>query len=66
MVVLNDDKHSLQEQRFAALGKTNDNRLLLVIFTVRNSVIRVISARDMHVKERKLYYEKENEKNTEV
>ena len=64
LVIFNDEKHSIQEQRSAALGRTDDNRLLLVIFTIRKSNIRVISARDMHNKERKLYYEKENKEDT--
>ena len=47
------------ETRFAALGKTYGSRLLAVVFTVRSRRIRVISARPMSRKERKLY-EKEN------
>ncbi len=44
--------------RYLALGKTNDSRLLTIIFTVRkNKLIRVISARDMSRKERKAYDE---------
>lgn len=52
-----DEKHSLAEQRFRAFGRTKNGRLLTVIFTLRkeNTLIRVISARDMHRKERKLY-----------
>ncbi len=58
LMVINDEKHSQLEQRAAALGRTDANRLLLVIFTIRNDHVRVISARDMHSKERKLYNEK--------
>ena len=56
MVVL-DDKHSGTEPRFHALGKTNDGRKLHISFTLRDSdqLIRVISARDMHRKERAIY-----------
>ena len=44
--------------RYLALGKTNDGRLLTIIFTVRKKkLIRVISARDMSRKERKAYDE---------
>jgi uncharacterized protein len=50
-----DEKHSLVEQRFLALGRSNVGRLLTIIFTVRESKIRVISARDMHRKERGTY-----------
>jgi uncharacterized protein len=56
MVVL-DDKHSGTEPRFHALGKTNDGRKLHISFTLRDGdqLIRVISARDMHRKERAIY-----------
>jgi uncharacterized DUF497 family protein len=52
-----DDKHGDQEKRFLALGRTNHQRVLTVIFTLRQdgSLIRVISARDQHRKERALY-----------
>jgi len=45
------------EVRYAALGKTYGSRLLAVVFTVRSRRIRVISARPMSRKERKLYEE---------
>jgi len=54
--ILYDDKHSQTEDRFAALGITNEARRLTVVFTVRNDKIRVISARDQSAKE-KSYYE---------
>ena len=43
------------ESRFFALGKTVRERLLTVVFTVRDNKVRVISARDMSRKERKVY-----------
>jgi uncharacterized protein len=57
LIVIADEKHSDKEQRLNALGKTAQNRLLHVTFTFRQNgtVIRVISARDMHRKERKIY-----------
>jgi uncharacterized DUF497 family protein len=57
LIVVADAKHSGKEQRLNALGKTSQNRLLHVTFTLRQNgtVIRVISARDMHRKERKIY-----------
>jgi uncharacterized protein len=42
-----DIKHSENEPRFLALGKTKKNRLLSIAFTVRVPKIRVISARPM-------------------
>ena len=57
LVVAQDTKHSEREQRLNALGKTAQNRLLHITFTLRQNgtMIRVISARDMHRKERKAY-----------
>jgi uncharacterized protein len=51
---LADEKHSGAETRFHALGRTDARRLLHVTFTLRRegTLIRVISARDMHRKER--------------
>jgi uncharacterized DUF497 family protein len=55
LIVLDDLKHSDTEQRFHALGQTSEGRLLHITFTIRTSRIRVISARDMHRKERAIY-----------
>jgi len=57
LLLLADLKHSDQESRFHALGKTDQGRLLHMAFTVRQAgaKIRVISARDMHRKERVIY-----------
>ena len=57
LLVLADTKHSQNEERYHALGKTDDGRLLHITFTLRSSgtLIRVISARDMHRKERAVY-----------
>ena len=57
LLVLEDSKHSNQEPRFHALGTTDDTRLLHITFTVRQNgeKVRVISARDMHRKERIIY-----------
>jgi uncharacterized DUF497 family protein len=57
LLVLADQKHSQNEERYHALGKSNDARLLHITFTLRSTgtLIRVISARDMHRKERNIY-----------
>ena len=47
LVIMADAKHSKQESRYLALGQTESWRLLFISFTVRRSLIRVISARDM-------------------
>lgn len=57
LLLLADIKHSQGELRFHALGKTDEGRSLHITFTLRNAgeKIRVISARDMHKKERTIY-----------
>lgn len=65
IVVGIDEKHSAEEGRLYLLGKTDNGRLLFVVFTTRKDKIRVISARDMNKKERRVYYE-QIEKDTEI
>lgn len=57
LLVIDDTNHSHGERRLHALGKANEGRTLHITFTLRNAgeKIRVISARDMHRKERKIY-----------
>ena len=56
LLVFDDPKHSLIEKRWAAFGRTDGGRLLVVIFTRRGKLLRVISAREMNRKEI-LFYE---------
>ncbi len=62
-----DEKHSKSERRYRALGETAIGRHLTVIFTLRHAdaLVRVISARNMNAKERKLY-EQEIKSNPEI
>ena len=57
LLLLEDGGHSQNELRIHALGKTDEGRRLHITFTLRRNqtVIRVISARDMHRKERANY-----------
>lgn len=57
LLLLEDAAHSQYEPRLHALGKTDEERTLHITFTLRQSggLIRVISARDMHRKERAVY-----------
>ena len=57
LLLLPDPGHSQIESRFYALGKSDDARTLHITFTLRGGgkLIRVISARDMHRKERTIY-----------
>src|ERR1700750_2130679 len=54
LIVASNTKHSQQEDRYHALGRTDVGRKLHVTFTLRvnQTLIRPISARDMSVKER--------------
>lgn len=56
--IAKDTIHSTQETRHLLIGQTKKNRILFVIFTIKKSTVRIISARDLNKKERKLYYEK--------
>ncbi len=57
LLLLDDVAHSQKEPRLHALGVTDEGRALHITFTLRKSgqLIRVISARDMHRKERVIY-----------
>ena len=54
-VVGADEAHSETEERHYALGQTDAGRMRFVVFTIRAHSIRVISARDMSRKERRVY-----------
>lgn len=55
IIVRGDASHSTSEDRYFVLGKTDTDRLLFVVFTVRGTKIRIISARNMNRKERRVY-----------
>ncbi|HUW21215.1 MAG TPA: BrnT family toxin [Candidatus Bathyarchaeia archaeon] len=54
-----DKKHSQKEPRFVAFGKTDKNRKLMIVFTLRVNRIRIISARNQSRKEGKIYEQKQ-------
>ncbi len=62
VAVFPDAGHSASEERFKAIGRSDEGRHILIVFTVRVrsgiSLIRPISARCMHRKEVE-HYEKE-------
>ncbi len=61
-VVRHDPGHSSgAERRWRALGRTDRGRYLLVAFTMRGDLIRVISARLMTQRERRFYASHEQE-----
>ncbi len=57
LLIVEDVGHGGRESRFHALGRTETGRLLHISFTLRDDgrLIRVISARTMHRKERVRY-----------
>jgi uncharacterized protein len=61
LVVRSDVRHSRREKRYYALGRTEGGRRLFVAFTVRRSLVRVISVRDMNRRERDAYAQHENQ-----
>jgi uncharacterized DUF497 family protein len=62
MVLRSEPGISRREKRYRAMGQTSRGRRLLVIFTVRRNLIRVISVRDLNGKENEEYtrYEEKN------
>jgi uncharacterized protein len=59
LLILDDQKHSHDDVRYQAYGRTSAGRLLHLSFTLRKDgvYIRVISARDASRKERARYEE---------
>jgi uncharacterized DUF497 family protein len=55
VLIAPDSRHSEGEPSYAALGRTASGRLLTIVFTVRESRVRVISARPMSRRERRTY-----------
>lgn len=65
LIISDDVEHSKSEKRYYSLGRSKAGRYLFISFTIRNRLIRVISARDMNRKEKKIYEEK-FEKGSEI
>lgn len=58
-VYFEDPEHSTKEIRYLVYGVTNEERLLTVVFTIRNNKVRVFSSRDQHKNERGIYKNKD-------
>jgi uncharacterized DUF497 family protein len=54
-ITFDDPDHSNDEERFIVIGTSADGRLLIVAHTDRGNRIRIISARMLKPKERRLY-----------
>jgi len=55
LIVGEDRTHSTGEKRYYALGRSDAGRPLFLAFTIRNNMIRVISAREQMDQERQKY-----------
>lgn len=53
--LLDDPAHSAEEDRLILIGHSDMGRLLVISFTERPYVTRIISARQATIKERKSY-----------
>jgi uncharacterized protein len=56
LIINRDKKHSMIENRYYVIGRTDLDRLLFAVFTVRDEKIRIISARDMTTSETERYH----------
>jgi uncharacterized DUF497 family protein len=65
LALASDVAHSDTEERFFALGHTDAGRLLLEVFTLRGTLIRVVSARPMSRREREVYADAQSEEGSE-
>ena len=52
-----DPDHSLDERRYIIIGESKRGRLLVVSYTERGNVVRLINARKITESERKAYEE---------
>jgi len=55
LITAHGKDHVEHELRYYALGQTDSGRVLFVVFTIRDELVRVISARDMSRRERRIY-----------
>ncbi len=53
--IFDDNEHTGEEYRELIIGHSRRNRLLIVSFTERNDVIRIISARKVDTAEQRIY-----------
>jgi len=54
-ITIADRHHSTDEHRFIDIGMSNQQRLLIVVYSKRKSNIRIISCREATTLERKVY-----------
>jgi uncharacterized DUF497 family protein len=59
-VICDDDEHSTGERRQLTIGRSSQDRVLIVSYTERGDSVRIISAREAEPRERKAYEEVED------
>lgn len=59
-VTVPDPDHSIDEDRYITIGRSNRGRLLMVAHADRGNRIRIISVRELTRNERKAYEEENN------
>ena len=58
--IIDDPRHSADEERFVLLGRSDRRRLLVVMFTEHGEAIRLISARRATPRERRRHEDGES------
>jgi uncharacterized DUF497 family protein len=56
--LFHDRRHSRLEHRYILLGKSIENRVLMVGFTLRKQTVRIITSRPASKNERQVYEKK--------
>jgi uncharacterized DUF497 family protein len=56
-LTIHDPDHSADEQRYIDIGTSDKGRVLVVVYTERDSNIRIVNCRKTTPSERKLYEE---------
>ena len=59
MIIKEDTRKNYGEQRFVGIGKTFD-KIIVVVYTMRNVIIRLISARNASKTEKQIYHGTKN------
>jgi len=54
-ITIHDPAHSIGEDRFITIGTSVNDKLIVVVHTDRNDIIRIISARKATKNERRQY-----------
>lgn len=57
IIITDSMQNESKEKQWYLLGRTDENKELFVVFTIRRKQIRIISARNMSKKERAIYHE---------